>query len=88
MSDFISRIEQALERQQARIQALETALAPFAQAWEYRRPSGKGDAMAKRLREKRCLDGFYTARELGGEQTLTLTGQHLKDAYAALKGHV
>lgn len=86
MSNTISRIEQAMEGQQARIQALEAALAPFAQAWEYRKPSGKGDAMAKRLREKRCLDGFYTARELGSERTLTLTGQHLKDAHAVLRG--
>ena len=86
MSNTISRIEQALERQQARIQALETALAPFAQAWECRRPSGNGDAMAKRLRAKRCRDGFYTARELGSERTVTLTGQHLEDAYTALRG--
>ncbi len=44
MNTTISRVEKALERQQARIQALEAALAPFAQAWEFRRPSGNGDA--------------------------------------------
>jgi hypothetical protein len=85
MNATISRVEKTLERQQARIQALEAALAPFAQAWEFRRPSGNGDAVARRLRQKRCLDGFYTARELGSERTLTLTGQHLKDAHDALK---
>lgn len=85
MNTTISRVEKALERQQARIQALEAALAPFAQAWEFRRPSSNGDAVARRLRQKRCLDGFYTARELGSERTLTLTGQHLKDAHDAMK---
>ncbi len=54
MSNTISRIEQALERQQARIQALETALAPFAQAWERRSPSDS--PMARRVREKRHFD--------------------------------
>lgn len=69
MSDFISRIEQAMEGQQARIAALEAALEPFAKAWECRRTSDS--AMARRVREKRQL-----------------TDQHLKNAYAAFKGHV
>lgn len=69
MSDFISRIEQAMEGQQARIASLEAALEPFAKAWECRLTSD--NTMARRVREKRHL-----------------TDQHLKDAYAALKGHV
>lgn len=69
MSDFITRIERAMVGQQARIAALETALEPFAKAWECRLRSD--NTMASRVREKRQV-----------------TDQQLKDAYAALKGHV
>lgn len=54
MNTTISRVEQTLTSQQARIQALEAALAPFAQAWELQRSSG--GSMAQRVRGKRHLN--------------------------------
>lgn len=74
----------------AREAILQEALAPFAAAWPLRAESFLHTApgtIARQRREDRALAGFYTARAMGSEQEMhiTLTGEHLREAFEALQ---
>lgn len=79
-----------LRAARAREAILLEALAPFAAAWPLRASSFQSTepgSIARHRREGRALSGFYTAstKGHGGEVSITLTGEHLREAYEAMQ---
>lgn len=79
-----ARLSVKLRACQARNQALEETLQPFAEAWTARAPRFSDSPKAYQRRLERALEGFYSVRGEGREERLVLTGRHLKDAHDLL----
>lgn len=79
-----ARLRMKLLACQARNQALEEVLRPFADAWAARAPRYSDSPKAYQRRLERALEGFYSVRGHGREERMVLTGHHLKDAHDML----
>lgn len=85
----VARLRVKLRAARAHKAMLLEALAPFAAAWPLRSATfmaTEAGSIARQRREGRALAGFYTAntRGTGGEVSITLTGEHLREAYEAV----
>lgn len=82
-----ARLRVKLRACQARNQALEETLQPFADAWAARAPRYSDSPRAYQRRLERALEGFYSVRGPDREERMVLTGHHLKDAHDMLIKH-
>ena len=86
----LARTRVKLRASQAREQAQREALAPFAIAWPLQRAkvaiSWPEGMLSSQLLELLALQSFHTITVRGGTQRvhITLTGEHLRDAYEAI----